>query len=112
MNLVLEPFNNFSKLATVVLLLLALSAAMAHNYTEQGKQVFSTKNKKNSHLIHQIVIYEHFMQHFWYVCTSIRSLQLFDSKNTLMKVSHVINLINHDPKNGQMICSSLSVYYE
>ena len=64
-NLEREPFNNFSKLAAVVLLLFKLSAVIAHNYTKQGKQVFSTKNytkiKNISYLIRQIVVYQHFM---------------------------------------------------
>ena len=61
MNLEQEPFNNFSKLAAIILLLLALLAVIVHNYTKQGKQVFIkkkyTKIKKNSYLIRQIVVY-------------------------------------------------------
>ena len=117
MKLELEPFNNFSKLVVIVSLLLALSSVIANKYKKQGNQVFSTKNyvkiiKKNSYLIRQIVIYKHFMQHFLHVCTSMRSMQLFNNKKTFMKVQHVINPMNRYPNKCKMICSSLSIYCE
>ena len=113
-NLELEPFNNFSKFVDIVLLLLALSTVIAHNFK---------KNKENEYLV------EKFIQKKFLPCLSNCSLLVLHATHLSYVHLHEIHAIlqqkahihegftcrqsnESSPKYCHTICSSPSVHRE